>query len=202
MSAPESSGAGWRQHTGKIAAAAILTVCWVLAAALWWASHPSGPSIPVSEERYVALLDAAERADCRLISDKGEGFNEHTTEPVRYATNPPLSGPHAPEPAPDTTVMPADPPSAEELVHAGEHGRIVLQVQPEADEATIAALRTLRAVSPEHVLLTTNQTGMTAAVAATTWGRGITCATVDDAAIEAIAAFRDTYRDRGPESVD
>lgn len=194
-------GARLRAHRGKIAVAVLLVAAWALAYLVYSAGHPQGPAKPTSQANAARLQASATAAGCRLLANDGNGFNDHTTAPVRYDRNPPLSGPHYPEPAADGVYTTAQAPSPEKVVHAQEHGRIVVQYQPDADPQTIAALAGVVAADPHHMLLVANQTRMPAAVAATAWGRGLTCPDADTSSLTAIKAFRDTYRDRGPETV-
>ena len=51
------------------------------------------------------------------------------------------------------------------------------------------------------MILTTNDTGMRYALAATAWRHVLGCRDAGPAAYDAIRAFRDANRDRGPERV-
>ncbi len=64
---------------------------------------------------------------------------------------------------------------------------------------------------PFHLVLTPNETNMPYAVAATAWnaepeplgtGRLMGCPTFNDKVIDALRAFKDEHRDRGPEVVN
>ncbi len=54
--------------------------------------------------------------------------------------------------------------------------------------------------APEHVLLVENRRRMPCDVAATAWGRGMLCRRSTGEAFDAIRAFRERYRDKGPEA--
>lgn len=86
-------------------------------------------------------------------------------------------------------------------MHAQEHGRIVLQYRPGLPRRTLGQLVALLEESPEHVLLVENATEMPCDVAATTWGEGLICPRVNASTFDALRAFRDRFRDRGPEVV-
>lgn len=148
---------------------------------------------------------AAQRAGCRLARHREEGA-EHTADPVRYATNPPTSGPHAPEPSPDGLFEPGREPAPEQLVHALEHGRVIIQYRPGTPPDERAALEALfeepvKGSPAYHTILMQNNTAMRPALAATSWTRSITCARADTASIDAVRAFRERYVDQAPELV-
>jgi len=129
------------------------------------------------------------------------GINQHTTSRVDYPTNPPTNGPHAPRPAPDGSYAGLPAPPTGEVVHAQEHGRIVFQYRPGLPRETLRQLVALYEESPAHVLLVENATGMPCDVAATAWGQGLLCPRVTPRTFDALRAFRDAFRDRGPELV-
>jgi hypothetical protein len=51
------------------------------------------------------------------------------------------------------------------------------------------------------MLLFPNQTNMPYAVAATAWDHALVCPAYNDKVPDAIRAFKNQYRDRGPETV-
>lgn len=158
--------------------------------------YPEGGSVP--EPRETELDAAAEAAGCRVRRDKVEG-QEHTQESVRYRANPPTSGDHDPVPAEDAVY--SNMPPVENLVHTLEHGRIVVQFKPGTPAPVRSNLRALYDEDPAHVVLTPNETGMDAQIAATAWGNALVCPRVNDRVYDAVRAFRDRFRDRGPEFV-
>ena len=155
------------------------------------------------DERPKVDLDrAASAANARFVSQPYErGINEHTGAPVRYPTNPPVNGPHAFAPAADGVYDPGNAPRPEQVVHALEHGRIAIQYRPGLPSPVVRQLERLHAESPEHVLLVENTTGMPCDVAVTAWSRGMLCPKFGPSVLDAVRAFRDRYRDRGPESL-
>jgi hypothetical protein len=86
-------------------------------------------------------------------------------------------------------------------VHALEHGRIIIQFAPDAAEETQAGLLALFEESPRHVIWVPNETDMPYEVAATAWDHLIGCGEMNDRVYDAIRAFRNEYRDKGPEDV-
>ena len=164
---------------------------------------PSGPSaatypdVPVAPQRVADLDEAARAAECTTKSFRSEGRN-HVTEPVRYGSNPPHSGPHHPIPADDGIYD--EPPRTEALVHSLEHGRIVMQFRPQVSDEVKGQLKSLYEEDPSHMLLVPNAR-MPHEVAATAWTKVLGCRKATPAVFDAIRAFRVRYRDRGPEYV-
>jgi hypothetical protein len=164
---------------------------------------PSGPSartypdVPVPPQRVADLDQAARAAGCTTESFPSEGRN-HVTEPVRYKSNPPHSGPHNPVPADDGIYDEA--PRTESLVHSLEHGRIVMQFRPQVSDEVKGQLKSLYEEDPSHMVLVPNAR-MPYEVAATAWTKVLACPKAAPAVFDAIRAFKVRYRDRGPEYV-
>ena len=148
---------------------------------------------PVPAKAISDLDEAAEAAGCEVDEYDSEGRG-HTSEDVEYKTNPPTSGNHDPTPAQDG-VYP-EPPDVEQSVHALEHGRVHPPVQAGHARSTVGQLETLadeevRGTGGYHTLMFENQTNMTAAVAATSWTRSVTCPAMNDKVFDALRAFRE-----------
>ena len=159
-------------------------------------------SRPIPERVVTDLGEAVRRADAQRISHPyAFGINDHTDEPVAYPTNPPTNGPHAFTWTQDGNYAGQAPPPTGQVVHAQEHGRVVIQYRPGIAREKLEQLVALYEEDPQHVLLVENATGMRCEVAATAWGQGVLCETLTDRSFDALRAFRDRYRDRGPESV-
>jgi hypothetical protein len=119
---------------------------------------------------------------------------------VTYKTNPPTSGNHDPVPAVDG-VYSQSPTSTtmKHFVHTLEHGRIEIQYDPaKVSKRRIAQLGGLFNDDPYHMVLFPNRR-MSYAVAVTAWGHLLGSDEVTDKTFDAIRAFRDRYRDQGPE---
>ncbi|HEV2075988.1 MAG TPA: DUF3105 domain-containing protein [Thermoleophilaceae bacterium] len=160
-------------------------------------AYPEG-SVP--EQRITDLDQAVEAAGCELEESRSEG-NTHV-EPgtdVSYKGNPPTSGDHYPVPAEDGVYD--EQPQIGNLVHAHEHGRVVIQFDPEVPEGVKGDLLALYEEDPYHMILSPNATDMPYEVAATAWTRTLGCEEVSPEAFDAIRAFRDEFRDEGPEFV-
>lgn len=159
--------------------------------------YPEG-SVPAQET--TELQDAVKAADCRLRENESEG-NEHVPPDtqVEYDANPPNSGDHFAVPADDGAYTEA--PETGALIHSLEHGRIFMQFDPAAPESVKGDLKALYDEDPYHMIIAPNDTDMPYEVAATTWTRTLACPEMNEQVFDAIRAFRDEYRDEGPEFV-
>ncbi len=155
------------------------------------------PDVPVPAQRVADLDQATRSAGCTTKSFRSEG-DDHVTQPVRYRSNPPHSGAHDPVPAEDGAYGAA--PRTEALVHALEHGRIVMQFRPQVSDEIKGQLKSLYDEDPSHMLLVPNAR-MPYEVAATAWTKVLACRRATPAVFDAIRAFRVRHRDRGPEYV-
>ncbi len=157
------------------------------------------PEGTVPPPRVRDLPAAAEAAGCMLRNHRNEG-NDHVPQPVTYKSNPPHSGDHSQDWAEDGAYL--DPPySKEQFVHELEHGRIHIQFRGDAPDELKGRLKALYDEDPYHMVLSPNLTDMPYEVAATAWTKTLTCPRASDGAPDAIRAFKDAYRDRGPEFI-
>lgn len=147
----------------------------------------------------VADLDAAAKAaGCKVTQHESEG-RDHVSGRVEYKSSPPHSGPHSEVAAEDGAYT--DGPEIEQVVHALEHGRVILWFQPNASAQLKGQLKTLFDEDTYHMLLAPNTRDMKSQVAASSWTRTITCDRVNDKTWDALRLFRDRYRDQAPEQV-
>jgi Protein of unknown function (DUF3105) len=148
------------------------------------------------------LPQAAKAAGCVLKNPVIEGRTHiPPDQKVTYKTNPPTSGNHDPVPADDGVYSTApNSKTIRHFVHTLEHGRVELQYDPSLPKQRINQLGGLFNEDPYHMLLFPN-TRMPYKVAATAWGHLIGCEKVTDKTFDALRAFRDRYRDQGPETV-
>jgi hypothetical protein len=144
---------------------------------------------------------AAKAAGAQLLSPPVSGAGVHTTKLVAYASNPPTSGPHNPVWAADGDYAGTAPPPIGQIVHAQEHGRIVVQYRKGLPQSQVAQLEKLFEEKPYHLLLVENQTDMPCDVAAASWEHALLCKRLTPKALDAIRAFRDAYVDEGPEQI-
>ncbi len=161
------------------------------------------------EQQEFELRPAAAAANCELESNRARS-REHTTsldERVNYSTNPPDSGRHYIEPATDGAY--GDAPEDEELVHGLEHGRVIVWVKPNLPEEERANLKALFDEDTYQMFLVP-RADMPYAVAASAWnaepvpngtGRLMLCREFTPEIYDALRAFRDEHRSRGPEPV-
>jgi Protein of unknown function (DUF3105) len=168
---------------------------------------PDGGSVP--DQKEFDLNAAAQAAGCELRSSRANS-RQHTTsldQRVNYDTNPPTSGRHYQEPAPDGAYGEA--PQDEQLVHNLEHGRVIIWFKPSLPKDTRADLKALFDEDTYQMLLVPRP-NMPYQVAASAWngtpapsglGRLITCSTVEPGLWDALRAFRDEHRSNGPEPV-
>ena len=136
----------------------------------------------------VAQLTAG---DCRYDTRTDPG-SEHVARP-NFEVNPPAGGDHTPEYA-AAGIYEGDVPPDGPLVHAMEHGFIVLWYRAGDAEAKAGAEALGREFSEETLVVPRG--GLDVAVAATAWHRRLLCPSVED---EPLAAFIRGYRDQGPE---
>jgi hypothetical protein len=156
----------------------------------------------------VALRDlkkAAAAAGCTLQSPPNEGADHDVREftAADYRVNPPTSGIHFPEWAPDGVYDPGTTPPLGTLVHTLEHGRVNLQYAQGTPPDTVERLKALvdELEGGYHLLLYENTTEMPFAVAATAWDHLLGCPEMNEQVFDALRAFRNAYVDKGPETV-
>ena len=155
--------------------------------------------IPAPDPEMVADLDkAAEAAGCEVKTNKEEG-STHVETPVTYEANPPTSGNHFPVAAEDGSYTEAPP--VGQRVHGLEHGRIDMQYDPGSPPEVRDQLQALFDEDPYHMILAPNTTEMPYEVAATMWNEVLGCPEMNDGALDALRAFREQYRDQGPEFI-
>lgn len=162
-------------------------------------TYPEGVEVPAREVRD--LQDAAKAAGCRLSEPRSEGANHTETDEatVRYRSNPPTSGDHNPTPAGDGAKD--EPAKTEQLVHSLEHGRVIFQFADDAPPRVRGALKTVFDEDPAIAILTQNDTNMPYQVAATAWDKLLACPRYNDKVPDALRAFREENRLKGPEFV-
>ena len=153
------------------------------------------------------LEQAANIAGCDLKLDLPDEGSQHFTNENQgsYDTRPPTSGDHygAAEPGNGALADGAyiETPPISRAVHSLEHGRIGIQYSPDLPQQDQLALKGVFDEDPNGMLLFPNR-DMPYEVTATAWTQLIGCRKYDGAAtLDAIRAFRDTYRGQGPEAV-
>ena len=129
------------------------------------------------------LTDVSRKAGCQL-REYAEG----------RATNPPITGPLIERAVvADGSHIGQSPPAAA-TTHALLHGRVLIQYRPGLPKPQVRALDQFVTDDPDRVVGFTNQTGMTAPVAATAYLSMLTCPGVNAGTLHALGAFRDRRR--------
>lgn len=152
-------------------------------------------SVPARE--VTDLRGAAATAGC-TVSDLDSEGSGHVGDDPDYRSNPPHSGDHAAIAAEDGAYSEA--PRTGAVVHALEHGRVVYWFRPGVPASLEGALKALFDEDDRHVLLVPGDAEMPFEVAASAWTRVLGCREANERVFDALRAFRDAYRDRGPES--
>ena len=137
-----------------------------------------------------------EIAGTKVMSFSTGGVNVHRTGSLEYETTPPVSGPHAPQPAACGTY--AEPIPDEEQVHTLEHGAVGIQYRPDLDPDQIAVIEELVAGYDTHVF-SAPYPSMEPNVVVSSWGKKIE---LDSASTQAIRAYVSAFRLKGPEKQD
>jgi Protein of unknown function (DUF3105) len=120
------------------------------------------------------------------------GENQHPEGDLDYVSNPPVSGPHAPQPAACGTH--AQPIPDENQVHTLEHGAIGVQYRPQLDQQDIATIEDIVGGYDSHVFSAPRS--MDSPIVVTSWGRMMRLDSLDASAIR---SYIDEFRMRGPE---
>ena len=162
-------------------------------------SDSGWPSGSIPKRKETDLVAAAKAAGCVLQHPAMEG-RTHVTGHVNYKTAPPTSGPHNPVWAHDGAYR-SNPPGVEHLVHPLEHGRVIYWFRPNAPLPVIGDLKKLYDEDNKLVILTPYVRPMPYQVAATAWTQLLGCPTYNDRVPDAMRAFRDQYRLKGPEYI-
>lgn len=197
---------------GALAIAVVVAVV-VAVAAGGGSSTESAGGLPTPKQQFAGGIDpppqqvteldqAAKDAGCILKNPVIEGRTHiPPDQKVTYHTNPPTSGNHDPVPADDGVYSrPMTALETRHFVHTLEHGRIELQYDPTLPKHRLDQLGGLFNEDPYHMVLLPNRR-MPYQIAATAWGHLIGCEKVNDKTFDALRAFRDRYRDQGPEQV-
>ncbi len=155
------------------------------------------------------LQAAAREGGCVYRAFPEEG-RDHTTDKLtqaNYKTNPPTSGAHDPEPAPDGVYLPGNEPEIAKWVHTLEHGRILLMYRPGVDRSVVTRLEALfkedvgGSGGGYHSVLMQNNSKMPFEVAAVGWRHYMGCERFTPKAIDALRTFREARVDKAPEMI-
>lgn len=136
-----------------------------------------------------------ESASCRIDSEYDGSSRDHISNP-QFEVNPPAGGAHTPDAAQPSFYRDGRPPPSDgQLVHAMEHGFVVLWYKP---DLSAADMQRVEALSDRfgRELIVVPRPSLGGPVAVTAWHKRLLCSAID---AEAIASFVQEYRDKGPE---
>jgi hypothetical protein len=189
--------------TGTILGVAVIAaVVAVIASGGGDGNKTGGASLDIAaqappQQQISDLTQAAKAAGCKLENPTIEG-RTHTTKHVKYGTNPPTSGNHNPVPAVDGAY--SEDPGVFHLVHSLEHGRVIIWYKPDLPRKRLAQVKGLYEDDTYHLIVTPKKS-MPYELAVTAWGHLAGCKKVANSTFDLVRAFRDRYRDKGPEFV-
>jgi Spy/CpxP family protein refolding chaperone len=172
-------------------------------------SYPGGGQIP--DQREANLAAAMKAAGCKdeAVEDDPYASSDgaHTTDPnVKYKSEPPALGLHYPE-WPDDDIYEEAPPLTR-VVHTLEHGRVLIWLRPDLTDEQRAQFKALYEEDPYHVIMLPREE-LKEPFAVSAWthsgdrqiGHILRCNELNDQSWDAIRAFKEKYRDKGPEFV-
>jgi hypothetical protein len=138
---------------------------------------------------------AVESASCRQDSEYDGRSRDHISNPT-YEVNPPAGGAHTPNAAQPGFYREGRPPPPDgQLVHAMEHGFVVLWYRPDLGAADMQKVEALSDRFGRE-LIVVPRPSLGGPVAVTAWHQRMLCTAID---ADAIAEFVEGYTDKGPE---
>ena len=171
-------------------------------------SYPDGGEIPAQKE--ADLTAAMKTAGCKDETIVDHPYDDpkgiHTADPnevIPYKSEPPALGRHYQVPIEDGIYDEAQP--VTHVVHSLEHGRIIVWLRPDLPSGQLAQFKALYDEDPYHVIMLPRaelkQPFAVSAWVGDTTGHILRCNEVNDNIWDAIRAFKEKYRDKGPEFV-
>lgn len=202
----EAAASAGRRRVGYVVAGVLVVAVIAALAVIAFGSGDSGggagassgnwPAGSIPKQKETDLDAAAKLAGCTLTTPKSEGRG-HTTTTITYKSQPATSGSHDPVPAHDRAFLKN--PGLGHLVHALEHGRVVFWFKPNAPARVRGALKKLYDEEKALMILAPDTKPMPYEVAATAWTQLLGCPKYNERVPDAMRAFRDAYRLKGPE---
>jgi hypothetical protein len=185
----------------------VVVACAIVAGVAFAVSSGGGSEGDTVDDK--ALTSAATAAGCvyRAFPDEGRDHVTKKLTAADYKTNPPTSGAHNPNPAPDGVYAARNEPAIENWVHTLEHGRILFQYRPGTSAPVVAQLQKLYDEDVKgsgngyHSVLMQNNSKMEFQVAAVGWRHYVGCREFTPATIEALRTFRELVIDTAPEKI-
>ncbi len=170
--------------------------------------YPPGGAVAKPGDSNVAT--AADVAGCELKQERAKSRDHvgNPNQPIKYDSNPPMTGRHYEIPAEDQAFT--QPPPDSSVVHSLEHGRIDIWFKPNAPRQLRADLKATYDSEQGYQLLLIPRPNMPYQLAATAWGRDpeplgtgylLGCKTGGPKSMSALRAFIDEHRGNGPEPV-
>lgn len=155
------------------------------------------------------LKAAATSSGCVYRAFPNEGQDHVTTKLTQadFKTNPPTSGAHDPDPAPDGIYVAGNEPEIANWVHTLEHGRVLLQYRPGIQKSVVTQLEKLfnedvgGSGGGYHTVLMRNNSEMPFQVAAVAWRHYMACREFSPKAVAAMREFRAELVDKAPEKL-
>ena len=159
-------------------------------AVVFFAARPErGPSVP--DQLEVGLGSC--RYDTEFDGTKANQ-GDHVKNPT-YEVDPPAGGPHLAAAAPPGFYTGSTVPADGNLVHAMEHGFVVLWVNPDLSDEKMAQVEELSDQFGRE-LIVTERAGLAGEVAVTAWHKRLLCGELVPAKV---ALFTSSFKDEGPE---
>ena len=157
---------------------------------VYFAARPeSGPSVPDQLEAGIGAC----RYDTEFDGDKANQ-GDHISNPT-YEVDPPAGGPHLAAPANPGFYTGEEVPPDGQLVHAMEHGFVVLWINPELSEEKMGQVEELSDRFGRE-LIVVERPGLADEVAVTAWHKRLLCS---ELVPDKVALFTTTFKDQGPE---
>lgn len=141
------------------------------------------------------LISSLEAGSCDFDRDTDSG-RDHVPA-AGYQVDPPSGGDHLAAPAPAGTYSADNVPADGNLVHALEHGFVILWQGPELTDVELDAMDDVASQHQRDVLVVPRPS-LPTPVAATAWHKRLLCSTVEP---DALRSFVDEFRNDGPEDV-
>ena len=135
---------------------------------------------------FAIVRDSPATVDLSGVEDYDYTGGEHLTEPIDYAENPPVGGPHHPAWW-DCGVYSEEVPN-EHAVHSLEHGTVWLTYQPDLPADQVAILEEL---GQDEYMLVSPDADQESPVVATSWSHQMMLDTADE---RTLTAFIREYR--------
>lgn len=120
--------------------------------------------------------------------------DEHIPNPT-FKVDPPAGGSHEPQAANPGFYRPGKAPSDGQLVHANEHGFIILWYRPDLPPEKFASIEDLSDEFGRELIVVPRPT-LAGEVAVTAWHKRLVCG---ELVPEKIALFTGSFKDKGPE---